>query len=147
MKIRYKFVKERVVAIAGRAIEGAHGQLVAPVVDVIENPAVSPPRIERLQQEKFGSKLNPIPTVGPGQLDVGDPPVQGMRGIALDGQPALDPFVGSHVPETVPAGKRRSLGDLQLHDLATDRSGERQQQQGHEGHSKHVSGFPGKAAM
>src|SRR5262249_36540631 len=104
----------RVVASAA-AIEETQSQLVAAVVDVVEDGPVALRRILGREQEDVGLELNLALPIARSQVEVNNRAVVSVVGV--DGKPsdADDLLVRAGIPERLAAGKGLALEDGQRH--------------------------------
>ena len=103
--------------IAPCLVERPEGQLVAPVVHVVEQSPVAPPGIDRRKQKEIAPELDLAAVVARGQLEVIDPRVGRVVRIDLEVQPPGNLLISPGPPEHVSIRKRLALAHLHAHDL------------------------------
>ena len=93
-------------------VERPQSQLVASVVDVIQQAAVSFLRIDRLHEKEIGPKFDAAVGIPRSELQIHDPLIDGVVRINLKKQTAGNRFVSTNLTEPHPTGKRLPLIDL-----------------------------------
>ena len=132
------------IAAAGGVVEVAEHALPAAVRHLVEDGAVAPGGVGRLQQVEVGAELDQAAVVPGREVDVGDDAVGGVRGVDLEVHHAAQRLVGAGQP--VGAAVRDVVAGV---DLDADHVGRRgageQQEQGREGGNRtgHGQGPPG----
>ena len=89
----------RRIGHARRAVEDVDRDFAPAVRHVEQQPPVAFRRVDRLQQVEVGGELDVACGVLRRELDVGDLPVQRVRGIGGEAQRADDFFVGAGIAE------------------------------------------------
>src|SRR5262249_18848812 len=127
-----------------RVAEETQRQLVAAVVHVVEDGAVTFRRVLRREDEDVGLELDEAVAGARRQRQIDDQPVTRVRWIDREARDGDDPFIRAHVAERRAAGERFAADDVQRTQLGArvggeEEGGDRGQERGAETHGSFLT--------